>query len=87
MSDTKKIEYKFPCRECNKDIDRMKCVEHNVMFCEKTLAEHDKQIRADAIEEFFKAITEHTIVCTDGVTEVIDVMDIIKCKEQLKEQK
>lgn len=96
MSDTKKIEYKFPCGECNKDIDWMKCVEHNVMFCEKTLAEHDKQVRADAIKEFAEWLVSCSMLCDSLGQNISDcyngdnnkaIEDVLaEWQKQLKEQ-
>lgn len=51
----------------------------------RNLADREyQQGKVDGFDEFFNAIKEHTIVCNDDVTEIVDIMDIIKCREQLE---
>lgn len=71
------------CINCEKYKNNEHCID-NIEFCEYQLAEHDKQIRADAFDEVSKSIkTNWLFRGADGkpYREEID-----KIVEELKEQ-
>ena len=67
------------CSQCNEKLNEW-------------LDEYDKQIRADVIEEFVKAIEEHqtrqdSYLDPPYVEMGLDMTDVLEVAEQLKEQK
>ena len=71
--------------ECDKYVDCDSCLEDKIK-------EHDKQIRADAIDEFVKAIEEHqtrqdSYLDPPYVEMGLDMTDVLEVAEKLKEQK
>ena len=70
--------------ECDKYLDCDSCLEDKIK-------EHDKQIRADAIGEFVKAIEKHQLR-QDSYLEPpyvemgLDMTDVLEVAEKLKEQ-
>ena len=64
----------------------------SIEFCEYSLREHDKQIRAEVIDEFVKAIEKHqtrqdSYLDPPYVEMGLDMTDVLEVAEQLKEQK
>ena len=71
--------------ECDKYLDCDSCLEDKIK-------EHDKQIRADAIDEFVKAIEKHqtrqdSYLDPPYVEMGLDMTDVLEVAEKLKEQK
>ena len=67
------------------------CIDCNLLLI-KWLDEYNKQIRADVIEEFVKAIEEHqtrqdSYLDPPYVEMGLDMVDILEVAEKLKEQK
>ena len=70
--------------KCDKYLDCDSCLEDKIK-------EHDKQIRADAIEEFVKAIEKHqtrqdSYLDPPYVEMGLDMTDVLEVAEKLKEQ-
>ena len=73
------------------DCEDFHCVDCNLLLI-KWLDEYNKQIRADVIEEFVKAIEEHqtrqdSYLDPPYVEMGLDMTDVLEVAEKLKEQK
>lgn len=47
------------------------------------MADYKEEIYNQALEDLIEKIGNYTIVCNDGVTEIVEMKEIIRCKEQL----
>ena len=51
--------------------------------CRRNCSSYDDGYN-QALEDLIEKIGNYRIVCNDGVTEIVEIKEIIRCKEQLK---